>query len=240
MNLKFEKLLLAALAIVMVTACSSPEPKAEEEQTEEIVEEVISDEIEWIIVEDGFGVDGPQKVTLTAPKEEQPEDAAMIETEPITHDELAERIEPLDFMEPAMIEIEVTEMIIPIYETETLTAYNSKGKEKGSIQVIHDLQTGEVVSVSYTHKDHVDEYDVSPGMSAKDVKKVRKDMKHMMHRGEYFLYSDVSNIMYVLDVKDNMGDEYTEMELDQFEVDAIVWKDKKHHKDLEEINFIEE
>lgn len=233
---------MALLAIVVVTACSSPEPKAEEveEQTEEVVEEVIIEEVEWIIVEDGFGTDGAEKVTLTAAKEEQPEEAAMIEMEPITHDELAERIEPLIYIEPAMIEIEVSEMVIPINETETLTAYNSKGKEKGSIQVIHDLQTGEVVSVSYTHKDHVDEYEVSPGMSAKDVKKIRKDMKHMMHRGEYFLYSDVSNIMYVLDVKDNMGDEYTEMELDQFEVDAIVWKDKKHHKDLEEINFIEE
>ncbi len=203
MILKPEKILLALFAIGIMTACSSPEPEVEEEETEVVVEEVVVEEVEWIILEDGFGTDGTEKVSLTAPKEEQPEEAAEPEMEPITHDEFAARIQPLEYMEPSMIEIEVTEAIIPINETETLTAYNSKGKEKGSIQVIHDSQTGELVSVMYSH----------------------------------FLYSDVSNIMYVLDVKDNMGDEYTEVELDQFEVDAIVWKDKKHHKDLEEITF---
>ncbi|MCZ4409008.1 hypothetical protein O3Q51_09325 [Cryomorphaceae bacterium 1068] len=240
-----KKILFAFLAIGMMTACSNEEPKAADaedstmEPSEETTE-VIIEEYDWIILEDGFGSDGEDKVSLTETKPAEEGEAAATVMEPISHDEFAERISPVVYIEPAPIEVEITETIIPVLETETVTAYNSKGKEKGRIEVVHNSQSGEIVSVSYTHKGHKDEYGAQPGMSAKEVKKLRKDMKHMMHRGKYYLYSDVSNVMYVLDAKDNMGNEITEMEMDEYVVQAIVWKDKKHHTDMAEVTFLSE
>jgi len=225
-----------ALSITaMITSCSSPEPaeKTTETEDKETVDEaekaIAAEDFEhWQIHEDGYG-----EVKLRAEKEVEHEGEKMKKVEPIAHATFKEKMEPhyLAYHD----EIEITASVIPVMETETLTAYNAKGKEKGTIQVVHDSQTGEIISVAYRHKNHKDEYDVTTGMTAKDVKKLRKDMKHMEHRGEYFLYSDVSNIMYLLDVKDNKGNEYVEADMEEMVVQAIVWKDKKHHVDMMEV-----
>ncbi len=238
----------ACAAVVFLSACSSNEPK-EEVVVEEVVAEPVEEEVHeaWVVHETGFG-DVSLHNDEPAPEPVESEEASAEASEvepmetkttpaPISHDEFKERIKPATYIAGEPLEVEIALATVPISETETITAYNSHGKEKGTIEVVHDSRTGEIVSVAYTHKGHRDQYDISPGMSAKDVKHIRKDLKHMKHRGEHFLYSDVSNIMYVLDVSDNKGHEMTEIDFEQVEVDAIVWKDKKHHNDIEILDF---
>ena len=54
-------------------------------------------------------------------------------------------------------------------------------------------------------------------MSGKEVKKLRKELKHMVKNGQIFLYDDQSNIMYLLDAKDQKGNEVTEEQIDTME-----------------------
>lgn len=138
--------------------------------------------------------------------------------------------EPLVEMEYELEEvITVEEAIIPLDETQTLTSYNKKGKFKDSLQVISEAD-GTIDQIIFTHKKHKDVYDVQAGMSAKEVKKLRKELKHMVKKGKVFLYSDTSNIMYLLDAQNAEGDEIMEADIETMTVDAIVWKDKKGKK----------
>ena len=129
-----------------------------------------------------------------------------------------------------MSEVTVTEAVIPLDETQTIAAFTEKGKEKGTVQVVSDLQTGEIDHIAFTHKNHKDVYDISAGMTAHEAKKLRKELKHMVKDGNVFLYDDQSNIMYLLDAQDMAGDEITEADVDTMEIQAVIWKDKKHHK----------
>ncbi len=125
--------------------------------------------------------------------------------------------------------VEVTEIAVPLDETQTVVSYNKKGKEQSAIQVISD-GNGEVEQIIFTHKKHKDVYDVQVGLTGKQVKHLRKQMKHMIKKGKVFLYNDQSNIMYLMDAKNRTGDEITVAEVETMEVQAIIWKDKKHHK----------
>lgn len=130
-------------------------------------------------------------------------------------------------MEYEVVEdITVEEAIIPLDETQTLVSYNKKGKYKDSLQVISEAD-GTIDQIIFTHKKHKDVYDVQAGMTAKEVKKLRKELKHMVKKGKVFLYSDTSNIMYLLDAQNAEGDELMEADIETLTVDAIIWKDKK-------------
>ena len=52
----------------------------------------------------------------------------------------------------------------------------------------------------------------------------------MKKNGQVFLYDDQSNIMYLMSATDSEGDEITMADVETMEVQAVVWKDKKHHK----------
>ena len=73
-------------------------------------------------------------------------------------------------------------------------------------------------------------YDVKAGMSGKEVKRLRREIKHMIKKGQVFLYDDQSNIMYLMDAKNMAGDEITAVDVESMDVQAVIWKDKKHHK----------
>ena len=126
--------------------------------------------------------------------------------------------------------VEVTEAVIPIDETQTVVAYNKKGKAEAAFQVVSSGPDNEVQQIVFTDKKHTDVYDVSAGMSGKEVKRLRKEMKHMVKKGQVFLYDDQSNVMYLMDAKNMAGDEVTAAEVESMDVQAVVWKDKKHHK----------
>jgi hypothetical protein len=125
-------------------------------------------------------------------------------------------------------EITVTEAIIPLDEEQTLVSYSKKGKAEDTLQVISSGD-GEIQQIVFSKKHHKDVYDVENGMSAKEVKKLRKEMKHMVKHGKVFLYNDDSNVLYLLDAVDTEGNEVLEAEVDTMNVQAIIWQDKKHH-----------
>ena len=52
----------------------------------------------------------------------------------------------------------------------------------------------------------------------------------MEHHGKIFLYDDQSNVMYLMDTEGFEGDKITAADVESMEVQAIIWKDKKHHK----------
>jgi len=120
---------------------------------------------------------------------------------------------------------EVTEAIIPLSETQTVVGFNKRGKYKDSLQVISQGD-GTIDQIIFTHKKHKDVYDVQAGMSAKEVKKLRRELKHMVKKGKVFLYSDTSNIMYLLDAQNAEGDEIMEADIATMTVEAIIWNDK--------------
>jgi hypothetical protein len=125
--------------------------------------------------------------------------------------------------------ITATEAIVPLDETQTAFSYSKKGKDEGELQVVSDAD-GNVEQVVFTNKKHHDVYNVNVGMSGRDVKKLRREMKHMVKKGKVFLYSDDSNVMYMMDAKDTQGNEVTAAAVDDMSVQAVIWKDKKHRE----------
>ena len=88
----------------------------------------------------------------------------------------------------------------------------------------------EIEQIIFTDKKHKDVYDVQAGLTGKQVKRLRKEMKHMVKKGKVFMYSDESNIMYLMTTTNMLGDEVTTADVENMEVQAVIWKDKKHHK----------
>ena len=158
----------------------------------------------------------------------------------------------------------ISKAVIPLNETQTLTSFSKKGKKESEVQVISNGD-GEIDQIVFTHKKHKDIYNVQVGMSGKEVKKLRRKLKHMMKKGQMFLYDDDSNIMYLMatktekvedeeiredaeevqesakgeltdnediqeDVEDVQVNEKLEADIENMEVQAIIWKNKKHRK----------
>ena len=127
--------------------------------------------------------------------------------------------------------VEETDAIIPLEETQSMVSYAKKGKNDAALQVVTNLQTGEVEQITFLDKNHKDVYDVQAGLTGKEVRKLRREVKHMVKKGQVFLYDDQSNIMYLMDTQNMVGDEVTLADIESMEVAAIIWKDKKkHHK----------
>lgn len=166
------------------------------------------------------------EIPLTKVPVEPTAAAEDMDYEPPHHDDIYAVLVEYDY-EPVE-EVQVTEAVIPLDETQTLIAYSKKDQQKAVLQVVTGPD-GEVQTVMFADKNHRDIYDVQAGMTAKEAKQLRKDLKHMKHKGHHYLYDDQSNIMYLLDVQDSQGNEITEAEIDQAEVSTIIWKHKKHH-----------
>ena len=122
-------------------------------------------------------------------------------------------------------ELEVTQAVITLDETETFVAYNKKDEEIGMLQVVTDAN-GEISKIAFADKNHRDTYDVQNGMTAKEAKQLRRRLKHVKRKTDHYLYDDQSNIMYLLDIQDDMGNEITAAEIDKAEIRAIIWEKK--------------
>lgn len=220
--------------VLYIAACSQAEKRETAEENIAAVEEEgpnLEDE-PWVIHEHQIN-----HVPLTSRAETAPSIQENEAEEAESMDEPYE-IYTVEMVEEEFLEVEyepietinVTEMIIPLSETQTVTSYSKKGKAKGDTLQVISSGDGEIEQIIFTHKKHKDTYDVRAGMSGKEVKKLRKELKHMVKHGQVFLYDDASNIMYLMDVQDAMGNEVTYAEIDTMDVQAIIWKDKKHHK----------
>jgi hypothetical protein len=118
---------------------------------------------------------------------------------------------------------------VEMEEVRTVVAFEKNGVEV--MQVSYDpMDPEQVEHVVFIHKDHVDEYDVHPGMKGKEARMLRKELKHMEHKGQVFLVDEQSNITYRMRATElNTGEEISIDAVDEMEVEAIVWSNK-HHK----------
>ena len=244
---------LMTLIVIFAVACN---PKAKKEAVQEEPSDlVVVEEVDvWVIDEHQIN-DVPltskaEKVNEDAKEEleaeiaeeaeeveEEIEAEEMLEEEEIMEEEAYE-IYAMEAINAALEEqayeaseiVEVTEVVIPIDETQTVVAYNKKGKPEAAFQVVSSGPDNEVEQIIFTDKKHTDVYDVKAGLSGKEVKRLRREMKHMVKKGQVFLYDDQSNIMYLMNAKDRGGDEITVADVESMDVQAVIWKDKKHHK----------
>ena len=261
-KIKLPLLTALSVSVLLSTAvsCNQSAPASTEETAEEtVVEEVEvekeeTEEVQKVVISEyaindipvtskGKAKSGESKEMQETVKKEDAKTALDREAEiddqyeVTTHVELHESLQEGDYMH--LEEITITETVIPLGETETVVSYSGKGKVKDTLQIVTNAE-GEIQHIEFTHKHHKDEYDVTVGMSEKEVKELRKDMKRMEKHGKVFLYSETSNVMYVLTATNESGDRYSEgnvkgdeevlaAEVDEMTVQAIVWKDKKHH-----------
>ena len=247
-------------AIVAITlgmtiiSCGSPETSEAEDiviveeepiiETEVIVEEPVS---EWVITETNAN-----EIELKSPVKETTEIAAepneVVEeeiVEEIQEEQLEEELEEMyevitiEALNEALAEEEyeemestyvVEEMEIPLEEDQTLISYGKKGDAQAVLHVVSTGPNNEIQQIIFSNKNHTDEYNVQAGMTGKEVRKLRREVKHMVHKGQVFLYDDDSNIMYLMDAQNMVGDEITDGDIESMEVMAVIWKDKKHHK----------
>lgn len=238
------KKVLLAVAFVVITSAlvvsckDNKKPDVIVEEDIVVVEEeepVVELNTVWVVEEHKINdvpLTSKAAIKATEKKEEVALEEAIVEEayEIATVEAITEDLAILDYEAHQVAEVD--EYIIPIDETQTLTSYNKKGKEKAELQVISAGADNEVQQVIFTDKHHKDVYDVSVGMTGKQVKKLRKEMKHMLKHGKVFLYDDDSNVMYLMDAKDYVGDEIAVGDVENMDVSAIIWKDKKHHKNI--------
>lgn len=247
----FQPLIMLVLLFV-IAACGQQSTKSSDEDA--VAEEAVTEELDvWVIDEHQIN-DIP--ITSKAPKakaktdDQKAKELAAKEAEEEANEEAeeeaneeAEEEELYEIYTMAAIQadleeqeyeatqvVEYTEIAVPLDETQTVVSYNKKGKEEAAFQVVSSGPDNEVEQIIFTDKKHTDVYDVSTGMSAKEVKKLRKEMKHMVKKGKVYLYDDQSNIMYLMDAQDAAGDEVTAEDVESMDVQAVIWKDKKHHK----------
>ncbi len=118
----------------------------------------------------------------------------------------------------------------PINSTQTITSYEKNGTEV--LKVVSDPTDPDIVDyIIFTDKKgNVDFYGVSFGLSTKEAKELRKELKHFVKKGKVFLYTDDSNILYELDGLASDGKAVTEDYIDSLHVSSIIWKDKTDNK----------
>ena len=252
---KIYLVLFGLLALIIIPGCTG---STNDEAEEVDYEEAVVVEVDYWLIDEHAMNDvpltskaevKPKSDSKQAVEADKADDDALIEAQALQEEEAEEEAEEIYEAEEAydiammeelhedLLEAEyeaentfvVTQTAVLLDETQTVVAYNKKGDQTSAIQVISSGD-GEVEQVIFVDKKHKDVYDVQAGMSGKEAKKLRKELKHMVKKGQVFLYDDESNIMYLTDIQNMAGDEITEADIENSEVSAIVWKDKKHHK----------
>lgn len=224
----FQTLILGGCVFFLGFSCK----RAETEKVEEavIVDEVVLIEYDWIIDEHHINEVPVTNHPHAKPRKKEsaiePEKIPDAPYVPVKAPELVSAVSLVHEIDNPIVE--VSEVIIPLEETQTVSSFNKKGKDTGAVQVVSNTATDEIDHIIFQDKNHKDYYDVSAGMSGKEVRKLRRELKHMAHRGQVFFYSDDSNIMYLTDIKYADGEEIVEADLDETFVTAVVWKDKNH------------
>ena len=250
----FDKLsIIIGIMMIALIGCTNADKKSstDEQSAEPVEADLVAVEEDILIIDEHQINDIPitsmAKAPLSKPdisedaEEENAEISDMedeIEQEAEMLEEEEYEIASMEVMDAALAEqeyesvetVEVTEAIIPLDETQTLVSYNKKGEAKDMVQVISSGPDNEIEQIIFTHKKHQDVYNVQVGMSGKEIKQLRREMKHMIKHGKVFMYDDQSNIMYLMHAQNMEGDEITVADVENMDVQAIIWKDKKHHK----------
>jgi hypothetical protein len=257
MKSKRTSLIIASTMVLSLGSISCTSDKKPEAIIEVPVEVTEIDVIETPIMQNVWLIDEHQvsntipvttAVVLAKPKtatvavneqKKELEFEEKIEEEEVVEEEAYEVVAVEDVYEALLGECEPVEetvlvSIVTLDKTQTIQAYKKKGKEVGEIQVISTPE-GIVEQIVFTGGKHQDVYDVETGLSGKEVRKLRKEMKHIVRKGQVFLYSESSNVMYLMDdtfesADGEVDEEITSEDVDNMNVQAIIWKDKKSHK----------
>ena len=112
----------------------------------------------------------------------------------------------------------------------TITSYSKNETEV--MKVVSDpTNPNDIDYIVFTdqkkNKGITDVYGISAGMTAKEARHLRKDLNHFVKKGKVFLYSEDSNILYEMDGITTDGQEVTQEHVDNMNISAIIWKDKK-------------
>jgi len=207
---------VTSAALLAIPAKSSTEIK--EEETEEAEEIELDEEI----------VEGAE-IAVIEEEEIVEEEIEEEEYEILASEDVHEAL----LAECAPVEEEVVVSSVILDETQSIKSFKKNGKEAGEIQVI-STPDGVVEQIIFTGGKHQDVYDVQTGLTGKEVRKLRKEMKHVVKKGQVFLYSESSNVMYLMDdtvksVDGKINEEITIDDVNEMNVQAIIWKDKKGH-----------
>lgn len=110
--------------------------------------------------------------------------------------------------------------------TKIITSYSKNGKE--TMKVVSNPTNPDVIDyIVFTDKnDNTDVYGVNVGLTGKEARHLRRDIKHFEKKGKVFLFQEDSNIVYEMDCVTAEGKPITETEIDNARVTAIIWKDK--------------
>lgn len=108
----------------------------------------------------------------------------------------------------------------------TVTSFQKHGVEV--LKMVSDPSNPEFLDyiVFTDKKNNTDVYGVNVGLSGKEARHLRHDLKHFVRKGKLFLYTEDSNILYELDGVTSVGKTVTEFDVDNMHVAAVIWKDK--------------
>jgi hypothetical protein len=233
------------LSLILLTACgtSEPPPVAETavpvDTTSQVTEPVATEVAAILITEHKIGDVHMNHAHHEAKRQGKPTDTIDHSKpyETVKADDLntalaAQELTPLPPAKvdhpigmPSVVVTSVTEV-----DHAMLVSYEKKGVEV--LQVTTDPDDPQHVEHGvFTHKNHTDEYDVTPGMKGHEARKLRKELKHMSHKGQVFLYEEDSNITYRMKVIDPNKNTYNDVEVNELEIEAIVWRNQHDKKD---------
>ena len=110
--------------------------------------------------------------------------------------------------------------------TKTVTSYGKNGKEV--MKVVSNPTNPDVIDyIVFTDKDNnTDVYGVNVGLTGKEARHLRKDLKHFERNGKVFLYNEESSILYETDCRTSDGKVITDNDIDNARITSVIWKDK--------------
>lgn len=125
------------------------------------------------------------------------------------------------------LEVDDTEeLMLPVDVNQTLIAFDKKANFEGQVRVVSSSDTGEITHIVFTGKHHMDEYNISAGLTGHEARKLRRELKHMTKNGRIYLYEEGSNIVYIMDSKIlATGEEFTQEDVDNMVIESVIWQD---------------
>ncbi len=222
---------LLCAVVVSANACKNT-AKEKEQATAEVMPVVTEPEV--IVTEEAvYDVPVPKPVVKETAK---PEKSAKHKeskkaTPKVSHQELKQNLATASITPAKMVDTTFFSFsAAPVNSTQTVTSYEKNGEEV--LKIVSDPANPDVIDyIIFTDKKgNVDFYGISAGLTAKEAKHLRKELKHFVKKGKVFLYTDDSNILYELDGITSDGETITDDYIDNLHVSSIIWKDKADKK----------
>lgn len=80
-------------------------------------------------------------------------------------------------------------LVSPLEKTQTVIACNKQGKAIETFKVISDRE-GNIQLITFSDRKNKVEYNIKDGMTKSQLKKLRKDFKHLVETGQVFYYDE--------------------------------------------------